>query len=144
MLKEFNSYYHRRQRKTNAICLKMRAGKERKRIETYQPREPRPISLNNLSTMFKVLGLEPLTEYRFCDRRWRFDYAFFREKIAVEYEGLFSAKSRHTSIKGFINDCEKYNTAAMMGWRVFRITAVNVKDGSALRILEWIKKEATT
>ena len=95
---------------------------------------------NNLWVYFKALSLTPETEYRFHEtRKWRFDYALPDKKIAVEYEGLFSAKSRHTSIKGFLGDVEKYNAATMLGWRVLRLTAVNIKDGSALDILQWIK-----
>lgn len=60
-------------------------------------------------------------------RKWRFDYAFPELMVAIEYEGLFSAskKSRHTTIKGFTEDAEKYNEAAILGWRILRITALD-------------------
>ena len=68
-------------------------------------------------------------EYRFTkSRRFKMDFAFVDKKICVEYEGIFSEKSRHTSIKGFIRDCEKYNLAAIEGWRVLRYTAKNVNQ----------------
>lgn len=67
-------------------------------------------------------------EYRFDDkRRWRFDWAIPSMKIAVEYEGLMSKKSRHTTAKGFTADTEKYNAAQGHGWRVLRFTAMNYK-----------------
>jgi hypothetical protein len=72
------------------------------------------------------LKLEP--EYRFHpERKWRFDWAFPDIKLAVEYEGLFSSKSRHTTIGGFIGDVEKYNQATILGWRVIRVTARDYK-----------------
>jgi hypothetical protein len=46
-------------------------------------------------------------------------------KIAVEYEGLMSRKSRHTTIKGYNADTDKYNRAQILGWRVVRVTALN-------------------
>ena len=61
-------------------------------------------------------------------RKWRFDWAFPGIKVAVEYEGLFSSKSRHTTVNGFIGDVEKYNQATVLGWRVIRVTARDYKD----------------
>lgn len=69
------------------------------------------------------------TEYKFCDgRKFKFDWAIPKYKIAIEYEGLFSAKSRHTTPTGFTGDTEKYNLAASLGWRVVRVTAMNYKQ----------------
>jgi very-short-patch-repair endonuclease len=74
----------------------------------------------------KSKGIEFVKEYRFhSTRRFRFDIAILEHRIAVEYEGIFSAKSRHTSIKGYTKDCEKYNLATVNGWRVLRYTAKN-------------------
>jgi len=42
-------------------------------------------------------------------------------KTAIELEGGVGNKSRHTATAGYIKDCEKYNTATALGWRVFRI-----------------------
>lgn len=61
-------------------------------------------------------------------RRFRFDFADTGRKLAFEYEGIMSKKARHTSVTGYTKDCEKYNLAALNGWRVFRFTALNVKD----------------
>ncbi|HOM27378.1 MAG TPA: hypothetical protein PKV21_07725 [bacterium] len=63
----------------------------------------------------------PIKEYKFChNRRWRFDYAFVEQKIAIEQEGGVWINGRHNRGKGFLNDLEKYNTATIMGWRVLR------------------------
>lgn len=70
-----------------------------------------------------------ISEHRFHPtREWRFDWVIPTHKIAIEYEGIISAKSRHTTIKGFSGDCEKYNEAVKLGWRVLRYTAVNYKN----------------
>ena len=75
-------------------------------------------------------------------RRWRFDYAWpHRGKVALEYEGLHSRKSRHTTVKGYEGDCEKYNAAALLGWRVFRVTAGMVRRGDLIRIFEGLDDE---
>ena len=74
-------------------------------------------------------GITLNKEYQFHDtRKWRFDWAFPAIKVAVEYEGIYSAKSRHTTRSGFLGDVEKYNAATVAGWKVIRVTADNYKE----------------
>lgn len=61
-------------------------------------------------------------------RRFRFDFAIPDHKIGIEYEGINSYKSRHTSITGYTKDTEKYNLAVCNGWKVLRYTALNYTD----------------
>lgn len=87
----------------------------------------------------RVEGLLPEREFAFHPlRKWRFDFAWPAESIAVEIEG----SGRHQSFMGFKIDCEKYNAATKMGWRVFRYTPQMVKDGTAINdMLELLKPE---
>jgi len=62
------------------------------------------------------------------DRKWRFDWAISSLKIGIEFEGLMSEKSRHTTIKGFSGDTQKYNAAQELGYIVLRYTVLNYKD----------------
>ena len=62
------------------------------------------------------------------ERKFRFDWALPGVKLAIEYEGLMSQKSGHTTIGGYTKDCEKYNLAQIEGWTVLRYTAVNYKN----------------
>lgn len=59
-------------------------------------------------------------------RRWRFDRAIPEKKIAVEVEGGIFSKGRHTRGSGYAKDCDKYNNAVALGWRVFRATTVQI------------------
>lgn len=77
-------------------------------------------------------GLNPTREYQFAPpRRWRFDYAFLGPKAAVEIEGGAWSGGRHTRGSGFIKDMEKYNEATRLGWRVFRFTPKQLRNGEA-------------
>lgn len=80
----------------------------------------------------------PTCEYRFHPtRKWRFDFAWCEYKVAVEVEGGVWSRGRHVRGQGFIDDCEKYNAAAALGWRVFRFPGSQVEDGTAL---EWVQE----
>jgi hypothetical protein len=55
-------------------------------------------------------------------RRWRFDFAWPEQLVAVELEGGIWTGGAHTRGKHYQSDCEKYNAAALRGWRVLRYT----------------------
>jgi hypothetical protein len=77
--------------------------------------------------MFEAAGLpRPLPEYKFHEtRKWRFDFAWPYQMLAVEIEGgiwesKFIKRGRHLRGKGFMEDMEKYRTAELSGWHVLR------------------------
>ena len=71
---------------------------------------------------WRAVNGQPLeVEHRFCDRLWRFDFAHLETKTAIEIEGGTWTAGRHTRGSGFVADAEKYNTAAIDGWTVFRL-----------------------
>lgn len=75
-------------------------------------------------------GEKPVPEYHFHPtRKWRFDFAYPIKKIAVEIEGGVWTGGAHTRGRGFEEDCEKYNAATLLGWRVFRFTGEMVERG---------------
>ena len=83
------------------------------------------------------LGVECVKEYKFHpDRRWRFDYAFPEYKIALEVEGGVWTHGRHTRAQGFLGDIEKYTTATLMGWRVFRTTPTDLYRTATVNLLK--------
>ncbi len=78
------------------------------------------------------------TEHVFSPpRRWRFDIAWPEHMLALEIEGGTSNRGRHTRPVGYEKDCEKYNNAILLGWRVLRVTSRQVTEGSAL---SWVQK----
>lgn len=79
----------------------------------------------------------PESEYRFLDdRRFRFDFAWPSRMVAVEVEGGVWTGGRHNRGSGYIKDCEKYNLAALAGWKVLRFTGEHMKSGEALGWLQ--------
>ncbi len=56
--------------------------------------------------------------------------------IAIEIEGgTRFGNSRHSRGSGFERDCEKYNLATSLGWRVYRFTTAMVERGEAINLL---------
>ena len=81
-----------------------------------------------------------VTEHQFDHKRkYRFDWAIPSLMIAIEFEGIMSEKSRHTTKTGYSKDTEKYNLAAISGWIVLRYTVLTY--GNLERdLLKLIKK----
>lgn len=85
-------------------------------------------------------GPELVPEYRFAPpRRWRFDFAHIESRVSIEIEGGTWNGGRHTRGRGFEADCEKYNTATLNGWRVFRLTANMITHEWVERIVGFLK-----
>lgn len=77
----------------------------------------------------------PEREYKFHpERNWRFDFAWPAYHVAVECEGGVYSGGRHVRPQGFIDDCEKYNAAALAGWKVLRFTAQQINSLEAIRL----------
>lgn len=75
-------------------------------------------------------------EFKFHpSRKWRFDWAWKDKKVAFEYEGGIFTNGAHTRGAHYDSDCEKYSTAAILGWTVIRATPVMWRDGRALQLL---------
>ncbi len=107
-----------------------------KRKKTQQ-KKPQPPKSDFFTTLCRSdLKEECIKEFKFHPtRKWRFDYAIPVHKIAVEVEGGVWTGGRHTSPKGFLNDMEKYNTATLMGWRVFRTIPDELCTNATLQLL---------
>lgn len=83
--------------------------------------------------MCNRVGMACVKEYRFHPTRlWRFDYAFPALKIAIECDGGVFTNGRHVRPQGYINDMEKFNNAAMLGWLVLKFTPEQMLTQSAV------------
>ena len=98
-----------------------------------------------LETHLKELGLPFEREFKFdIHRKWRADFfvphGSLIHHVLIEIEGAVWTEGRHTRGSGFIADLEKYNTAAMLGYRLLRFSTQHVLEGQAR---EFIKKWLT-
>ena len=78
----------------------------------------------------------PVAEHRFCERLWRFDYAWPDHKLALEVEGGVWTGGRHTRGKGYVNDLEKYSEASIRGWILIRVTPGDLCKTNTIEMLK--------
>jgi very-short-patch-repair endonuclease len=85
----------------------------------------------------QIYKIEVQREYRFLlGRKFRFDFAIPDAKLAIEIEGGIWTGGRHTRGAGYEKDLEKYNLAAMLGWKVLRFTPQMVHSGAAIDMVK--------
>ncbi len=98
-------------KRSKEVARAIRAEEERQRRDAF------------LAVIARAKLPHPTPEHHFHpERMWRFDYAWPEHRIALEVEGGVWTQGRHTRGSGFVKDMEKYNAAAVLGWRVLRVT----------------------
>lgn len=90
--------------------------------------------LHRLGTLSKIGYVQ---EHKFHPvRRWRFDFAWIDEMVAVECDGgqWRAGGGRHNTDA----DREKINTAVALGWRVLRFSGNQIRTDpmECIRVLE--------
>jgi hypothetical protein len=105
--------------------------------ETYMKRKKRDYMLV-LRPRFIAYDIPiPTAEHKFCStRKWKFDFAWINEKVAMEIEGGLWIQGRHNRAASMINDMEKYNEAASNGWLVLRFTPQQITSSWCIGILK--------
>jgi very-short-patch-repair endonuclease len=75
-----------------------------------------------VTAAYRATGLpDPVYEHRFDPvRKWRFDLAWPRYKVALEVDGGIWTRGRHARGSGIAGDHEKNNAALLAGWALFR------------------------
>ena len=80
----------------------------------------------------RVNKLNPVREFVFSKRKFRFDFAWPEQKLAVEIEGGIWSGGAHVRGAHFESDAAKYNLAVKLGWRVLRYSTGMVERGQAI------------
>lgn len=79
----------------------------------------------------------PTPEFEFCpDRKWRFDWCWIANGVALEIQGGLFTKGRHTRGAALVNEYEKINEAQIMGYKVLLVTPQQVESGEAFELVK--------
>ena len=97
---------------------------------------------DQLEQQILAAGIEPPTrEHRFHPvRRWRLDFCWIDLKLAIEVQGGEWIQGRHSRGSGMLRDCEKFNAAVLLGWKVLFFGGTHVRNGYALDTIQTIMK----
>jgi hypothetical protein len=102
--------------------------------------EPKALFASVLASYCAQKGYPaPLPEHRFHGwRKWAFDFAWPEQFVALEIEGgtFLPGGGRHNRGAGYASDCEKYTEAALLGWKVIRVTWKQVEAGAVYSYLD--------
>ena len=104
-----------------------------------------------MATQLEQAGIPFEREYLFHpERKWRADFVVSDADhwemfgpgappfaLLIEIDGGGFIGGRHSTGTGIERDCEKQSAAAILGYRVLRVTPAQVNDG---RALEWVKQ----
>ncbi len=78
----------------------------------------------------------PEPEFPFSSlRRWRADFCWVDAKLILEVEGGVWTQGRHTRGAGFLKDMDKYNAAAVLGYRLLRCTPEQLESGEIMKVV---------
>lgn len=74
-------------------------------------------------------------EYRFCQRRWRYDF-YIKPKLLIEVQGGVWINGGHNRGSGYEKDCEKMARALEKGYIVLYCVAKDIKNGSTIKTIK--------
>lgn len=81
----------------------------------------------------------PVPEYLFHEqRKWRFDYCWPEQKIVLEVEGGIFIQGRHSRGAGMKEDFDKYNEAAIYGYRIVKVIPTELCSFTTISLLRRI------
>lgn len=112
----------------------IKKGKKRRVVKGQRVQSEGEVTL---ATHLRACRIGFEQEYKFHpERKWRADFLITGTKILIEVEGGIWSGGRHTRAKGYLGDMEKYNSAAVMGFKVSRFSTEQVKSGLAIKQIE--------
>ena len=96
-----------------------------------QVRKAQQVTTLHDKVLAQLVGFpDPVIELLFHHKRkWRFDYAWEEQKLALEVHGGIHSGGRHTRGRGFVEDRAKMNEATLLGWTVLEVTPEHIKSG---------------
>lgn len=99
----------------------------------------------SLALQLNALGIPFQREVRFAPPRlWRFDFVLTGKHahIACEVEGGLYVNGGHSRGRAYEKNLEKYNTAALMGFSLYRFSTDMVTSGEALKVIQMAMERA--
>lgn len=79
----------------------------------------------------------PIREFKFHEKRmWKADFYWHQHCLMLEAEGMIWTGGRHTHPVGYLEDMQKYNAAAVLGYRLLRVPTYQLSADSTIELLK--------
>jgi len=141
-LADFKVRQHREDMLRPAIVATVNASDKPKKPARKRNRAPKATVpyFQALCALLRESGVpEPACEWQFDpQRRWRFDFCWVSNRIALEINGGLFSDGRHTRGAALLKEYEKINAAVLQGWRVLTFSPQQIPQAAeAVRTLYW-------
>lgn len=85
----------------------------------------------------KTAGLPiPTPEFAFAEgRKFRWDYAWVPQKVALEQQGGIWVRGAHGRGTGIVRDIEKFSLGAALGWRLLLVEPKDLCSAHNLNLI---------
>lgn len=125
-----------------AAQLRARSTLDQGKVAVRIPDIPKVPAPGLFIASLKALGLPtPEVEFYFAlPRLWRADFGWPNQRVLLEVEGGAWIQGRHTRGKGFIADMQKYNRAALLGYRLLRYTPQQLMGSALVDLADILKR----
>lgn len=108
--------------------------RHRHRLDAHHRSMSSAVSFDRLCSLMHLPV--PVAEHRFSPpRRWRFDWAWPDQKVALEVQGGLFVQGRHARGAALLKEHEKLNEAAAQGWRVLYVVPGQLDSTATLDCL---------
>ena len=85
--------------------------------------------------------VRPVPEFKFHPvRRWRIDFAWPDQHLALEVDGGVWIQGRHTRGSGYVKDMEKQNEMARLGWLLIKCQPADMCSDYTIGLIRDILK----
>lgn len=120
--------------------LSSKVGLINQHLNLVQPKQKKPVKPRNdckevvkmhwdLKYWCQENGIRFEYEYKWAKgRKYRADFALPDNFILIEYQGLNSAKSGHSTLVGYTRDTERMKLAQELGFTILYYTVLNYKN----------------
>jgi hypothetical protein len=114
----------------------------RARKKRVAARVPREVHAQEHSFFFALLRREglplPQTELAFAlseGRKFRWDFAWVEQKVALEVQGAIWTRGAHGRGTGIARDHEKFNLGCVLGWRLLQCVPKDLNNLATIALI---------
>lgn len=122
------------------MSLKIKLSKEAKEQKRIANKQAKEFTQETFFLLLDQVNVpRPTPEHVFHNsRKWRFDYCWIDQMVVLEVEGGIFIRGRHSRGAGMKEDMDKYNEAAVLGYRIVKVVPTELCSFNTINLLRRI------